>query len=59
MKLNTYLNFDGDCRAAFQFYEKCLGGRNLLLMTWGESPMAEEATPEIRDRIIARLSGDR
>ena len=25
MKVTTYLNFDGNCREAMQFYQKCLG----------------------------------
>ena len=28
MKLNPYLNFNGQCAEAFKFYEKCLGGRS-------------------------------
>jgi uncharacterized glyoxalase superfamily protein PhnB len=26
MELTPYLNFNGDCREAFEFYAKCLGG---------------------------------
>ncbi len=26
MNVNAYLNFDGRCREAFGFYERCLGG---------------------------------
>jgi uncharacterized glyoxalase superfamily protein PhnB len=25
--LNAYLNSNGNCAEAFQFYEKCLGGK--------------------------------
>ena len=28
MQLNPYLTFNGQCEAAFKFYEKCLGGRD-------------------------------
>jgi PhnB protein len=52
MQSNTYLNFNGDCQAAFKFYEQCLGGKITAMMTYGESPMAEQASPEQRDRII-------
>lgn len=38
MKLIPYLSFDGDCEAAFQFYEQVLGGKIGDKMTWGESP---------------------
>jgi PhnB protein len=55
MQLNAYLNFNGDCGAAFKFYEKCLGG-TLQMQTHGESPMADQVPPGWRDRILhARL----
>ncbi|AFY92991.1 VOC family protein [Chamaesiphon minutus] len=52
MQSNTYLNFNGDCQAAFKFYEQCLGGKIIAMMSYGESPMAEQAPPEQRDRIM-------
>ncbi len=52
MQSNTYLNFNGDCQAAFKFYEQCLGGKIVAKITYGESPMAEQATLEQRDRIM-------
>jgi PhnB protein len=45
MKLTPYLNFNGQCEEAFQFYEKCLGGKILFQMTYGKSPMPPEQTP--------------
>jgi PhnB protein len=27
MQLNPHLNFDGECEAAFKFYEQVLGGK--------------------------------
>jgi uncharacterized glyoxalase superfamily protein PhnB len=35
---HPHLSFGGDCRAAFDFYAGCLGGRVVISMTWGESP---------------------
>jgi PhnB protein len=52
MKSNPYLSFNGECEAAFKFYEQCLGGKIVEKMTYGESPMAEQAPPEQRDRIM-------
>src|SRR5262245_59998507 len=52
MKLNPYLSFDGRCRAAFEFYERALGGRIAMMMTIGDSPMASTMPPEARDRIM-------
>jgi PhnB protein len=52
MKSNTFLFFNGECEAAFKFYEHCLGGKIISMMTYGDSPMAEQASSELRDRIM-------
>ena len=52
MRLNPYLTFNGQCEAAFKFYEKCLGGKIVMMMTYGDSPMAEQTQPEWRKKII-------
>ncbi len=39
MRLNTYLNFNGNCKEAFEFYAKRLGGKITALYTYGDSPM--------------------
>jgi PhnB protein len=61
MQLNPYLTFNGRCEAAFKFYEKVLGGKIEAMMTYGSSPMAEQTSPEWRNKIMhARLSiGDK
>lgn len=33
MELRTYLNFPGNCREAFDYYEQHLGAKTLLMMT--------------------------
>lgn len=56
MRINPYMAFDGNCREAFDFYQKALGGEITAMFTHGESPMAEQSTPELRDKIMhARL----
>src|SRR6267143_5017908 len=56
MQLNPYLVFNGQCEAAFKFYERCLGGRIEMMMTHGDSPMAEQVPPEWRNKVMhARL----
>jgi PhnB protein len=45
----TYLNFDGNCREAMRFYERCFGGE-LYLMPFSEAP--GDLPKEARDRII-------
>lgn len=52
MQLTTYLAFDGDCRAAFEMYERVLGGKIIFMMTHAESPMAEQIAPEWKDTIM-------
>jgi PhnB protein len=52
MKLIPYLNFDGDCEAAFQFYEQVFGGKVGDKMTYGGSPMESEVPPEWHDKIM-------
>jgi PhnB protein len=57
MRLNAYLGFNGECEAAIKFYEKALGGKVAFLLRYGESPMAEQTPPALRDRIAhARLA---
>ncbi len=57
MRLNPYLNFDGKCAEAFAFYARCLGGQNLAIQTFRESPMAEHVGPEDQDRVVhARMN---
>ena len=57
MQIHPYLNFDGQCREAFTFYQQCLGGTIEMMQTHGESPIAGDVPPEWHDRILhARLT---
>jgi PhnB protein len=38
MRLNTFLNFGGNCEEALRFYEQHLGGRITMLMRRAEHP---------------------
>ncbi len=38
MQLHTYLNYGGNCEAAFRFYEQHLGGTITMLMRHSEQP---------------------
>jgi PhnB protein len=56
MQMNPYLLFNGNCEAAFKFYEQCLGGKITALSTYGTSPAAEHVPVEIHNQVIhARL----
>jgi PhnB protein len=52
MELNTYLSFKGQCEAAFKFYERCLGGKIQMMMTYGQSPMAQQVPPEWHSKVM-------
>jgi len=57
MKVISYLNFDGNCRPAMEFYQSVLGGE-LITMSYGETPMADEM-PAMADKMAhACLVGD-
>jgi len=45
------LVFNGECDAAFTLYRQCLGG-TVTRLTWGDSPMADQAPVEWRDKIL-------
>jgi PhnB protein len=45
MQVEPYLYFNGQCEAALRFYEAQLGANIKLMMTYGESPMADQAPP--------------
>jgi PhnB protein len=50
-----YLAFDGNCADAMRFYSKVLGGK-LDMLTFGQSPMAEQTPKSARNKIMhARL----
>ena len=61
--LVTYLSFDGQCEAAFKYYEKILAGKIVMMMRYADAPADAEVpqTPETANRIMhARLQiGDR
>jgi PhnB protein len=59
MELNAYLNFNGECAAAFRFYEGLLGGRIAMMQTHGDSPMKEQVPANWHDKVLhARLELD-
>lgn len=60
MQVNPYLFFNGNCAEAFAFYEQALSGKVVMQMTYGESPMAEQATSDLKDKLmyIEFVAGD-
>src|SRR5262245_55026353 len=45
------LIFNGECDAAFSLYQQCLGGTVTFRLTWGDSPMADEAPGDWHDKV--------
>ena len=59
MRINPYLSFKGDCEAAFKFYAECLGGKIGMMMTYAQSPMAEQTPANWRNKVMhARIEID-
>jgi len=57
MRLLTYLNYGGNCRQAFRFYEQHLGGKITMMMTHGEGPNQAEVPGGWKDAILhARMN---
>ena len=60
-QLDTYLFFDGTAAEAMRFYEKTLGGKLEMMMTYADVPAGEGAPPGPPDRIMhaSLVVGDR
>src|SRR5438477_12189619 len=52
MQLNPHLVFNGQCEAAFKFYEQTLGGKIVTMLTYRDSPVADQVAPEWRQKIM-------
>ncbi len=52
MQLNPYLTFNGQCEAAFKFYEKCLGAKIVGLWTHGGTPVESQVPADWRNKIL-------
>jgi PhnB protein len=56
MKLNTYLNYGGNCAEALRFYEQHLGAKIETIMTQEEMPGPKNAPAErMKDVLHARF----
>jgi PhnB protein len=56
VRTDIYLNFNGMCQAAFDFYAEHLGGKVTVLTTHAQSPQRAQLPPEWTDKVLhARL----
>ena len=52
-KLNTYINFRGQCEEALRYYEQHLGAKLMFMMKWNQMPGAEKNTPPgMADKVL-------
>ena len=52
MQMNPYLTFNGQCEAAFKFYEKCLGAKITFMMPHEGTPVANDVPSDWRNKIL-------
>jgi PhnB protein len=56
MKVNTYVNFHGNCAEAFRYYERHLGARIGMMMTHSQSPESHVGSDWENAALHARIS---
>lgn len=52
MKLNTYLNYGGNCEQAFRFYEQHLGAKVLTMMHFDGIPDQSQVPVGAKDQVV-------
>ena len=59
MQVNPYLHYNGNCEAAFKYYEKALGAKIEMMMTHESAPPDMPTPPDWKKKIMhARISLD-
>jgi PhnB protein len=57
MQINPYLFYNGNCEAAFKFYEKTLGAKVEMMLRNEEAPESMPSPPDRKKQIMhARMS---
>ncbi|MEQ1546117.1 VOC family protein [Methyloglobulus sp.] len=52
LHISPHLCFNGQCRTAFEHYQRIFGGHITTMLTYGESPMASQVDPELYGHIV-------
>jgi PhnB protein len=52
MQVTPYLNFKGECEAAFKYYAKVLGAKPVDMFRWAGTPMAGHVPAEWQDKVM-------
>jgi PhnB protein len=59
MQVNPYLFYNGNCEAAFKFYEKVLGAKIEMMLRNEEAPESMPTPPERKKKVMhARITID-
>ena len=52
MQVSVYLSFNGDCEAAFQLYERCLGAHVGQIFRYAGTPLVERVPADWSDKVM-------
>jgi PhnB protein len=52
MQLRAHLTFPGTCEDAFGVYMRVLGGTNLAVVRYGDTPAATDVPDHFRDKLV-------
>ena len=52
MHVQPYLNFDGRCEEALEFYKTAIGAKVRMLMRWKDSPDQSMCTPDNANKVM-------
>ena len=52
MKIDTYINYKGNCAEAFRFYEEHLGGKITLMSTFKDQPDPGNIPPDWENKVL-------
>lgn len=56
MQFVSYLNFNGTCKQAFEFYKETFGGEIVAMFTHADTPICDQVGPDWQELIMhARL----
>ena len=56
MQVQPYLDFNGRCDEALEFYKRALGAKVEMLMRWKDSPDKSMVTTQNADKLFAGLA---
>ena len=52
MQMNVYLSFNGECEAAFKFYEECLDAKLGQAFRYAGTPLADRVPADWQNKIM-------